>query len=92
MEIIAEKEYDPKISVIIPVYNIGAYLDICMESLERQTFKAFEVLLINDGSTDDSGERCRTWAENDGRIRELRRWDRVFSSGKIRTAGRWAAG
>ena len=71
MEINTEKEYDPKISVIIPVYNIGAYLDICMESLERQTFKAFEVLLINDGSTDDSGERCRTWAENDGRIRYI---------------------
>ena len=59
----------PEVSVILPVYNVGEYLDICMESLERQTFRDFEALLINDGSTDDSAVRCRVWAEKDGRIR-----------------------
>ena len=59
----------PEVSVILPVYNVGEYLDICMESLERQTFRDFEALLINDGSTDDSADRCRAWAEKDSRIR-----------------------
>ena len=58
----------PEVSVILPVYNVGEYLDICMESLERQTFRDFEALLINDGSTDDSAVRCRVWAEKDGRV------------------------
>ena len=40
-----------------------------MESLERQTFRDYEALLINDGSTDDSADRCRAWAEKDGRVR-----------------------
>ena len=59
----------PEISVILPVYNVGEYLDICMESLRRQTFGDFEALLINDGSTDGSAARCRAWAERDGRVR-----------------------
>ena len=63
----------PEVSVILPVYNVGEYLDICMESLERQTFRDFEALLINDGSTDDSAVRCRVWAEKDGRKTEAGR-------------------
>ena len=59
----------PLISVIVPVYNVGAYLDICLESIGRQTYRDLEILLINDGSTDDSGERCRLWADKDDRIR-----------------------
>ena len=64
-----ENSYSPEISVILPVYNVGSYLDVCMESLEKQTFRDFEILLINDGSTDDSGDRCRRWTETDKRIR-----------------------
>ena len=59
----------PEVSVILPVYNVGEYLDVCMESLKRQTFRDYEALLINDGSTDDSADRCRAWAEKDGRVR-----------------------
>ena len=59
----------PKISVILPVYNVGEYLDPCMRSLQAQTFADFEALLINDGSTDGSGERCARWARTDPRIR-----------------------
>ena len=59
----------PAISVIVPVYNIGAYLEECMESLARQTFADFEVLLINDGSTDDSPLRCLAWAGKEKRVR-----------------------
>ena len=62
-------ERSPEISVILPVYNVGEYLEPCMESLEAQTFPDMEILLINDGSTDDSPERCRRWAERDRRVR-----------------------
>ncbi len=68
-ELMKNRSRSPEISVILPVYNVGEYLDVCMESLEEQTFRDFEILLINDGSTDDSPERCRSWAAKDGRIR-----------------------
>ena len=47
-----------KISVIVPVYNVEAYLERCVESILKQTYTNFELLLINDGSTDKSGELC----------------------------------
>ncbi len=59
----------PKISVIIPVYNVEKYLDRCLTSLINQTFTDFEVLLVDDGSTDGSGVICDAWAEKDSRFR-----------------------
>ena len=59
----------PEVSIIVPVYNVEEYLDTCMESLCGQSFKDFEILLIDDGSSDNSAERCRAWAEKNGRIR-----------------------
>ena len=52
------------ISIIVPVYNVQDYLHYAMESLIRQTYKNFEVILVNDGSTDNSGELCNWYAEN----------------------------
>ena len=46
------------ISIIIPVYNVEAYLEECVESVLAQTFKDVEILLIDDGSTDTSGYLC----------------------------------
>lgn len=60
-----------KVSVIIPVYNVEQYLDRCMESVVSQSFKDMEILLINDGSTDNSGAVCRKWSERDSRIRYM---------------------
>ena len=57
------------ISIIIPVYNVSEWLDQCLESVVNQTFSDFEVILIDDGSTDGSGQKCREWAEKDCRIR-----------------------
>ncbi len=57
------------ISVIVPVYNVEKYLDTCMESLVGQTYEDFEIVIIDDGSTDDSAMICDKWAEKDRRIR-----------------------
>ena len=57
------------ISVIVPVYNIEKYIEKCIQSVLAQTYPDFELLLINDGSTDTSGTICQKWAEKDMRIR-----------------------
>ena len=59
----------PEISVIIPVFNVEAYLPMCIESVLSQTFKNLEVILIDDGSTDTSGQICDNYAMRDSRIR-----------------------
>ena len=46
------------ISVIVPVYNVYDWLDQCMQSIVDQTFRDFEIILINDGSTDESDKKC----------------------------------
>lgn len=59
----------PLISVIIPIYNVYDYLEECLDSLCRQTYKNIEVILVDDGSTDKSNELCRAYLEKDGRFR-----------------------
>lgn len=56
------------ISVIVPVYNVGKLLSRCIESVLMQSFSDFELLLIDDGSTDQSGKICDEYAEKDNRI------------------------
>ena len=58
-----------KISVIVPVYNVEAYLEECLEHVINQTFKDIEVICINDGSTDRSPDILNEFAQDDGRIR-----------------------
>lgn len=58
----------PKISVIVPVYNVEKYLRRCIDSILAQTFADFELLLIDDGSKDSSGAICDEYAEKDNRI------------------------
>ena len=57
------------ISVIIPVYNVEEYLHYAIESLEKQTYKNFEIILVNDGSTDDSGKLCDDYSEKYSNVR-----------------------
>lgn len=59
----------PLVTVIVPVYNVKKYLTCCLESIIQQTYKNLEIIIINDGSTDGSGEICRQYAERDARIR-----------------------
>lgn len=59
----------PKLSIIIPCYNIEPHISKCVESILYQTFQDFELLLINDGSTDNTLEVCREYEEKDSRIK-----------------------
>lgn len=56
------------ISVIVPIYNVEKYLRTCLNSLLEQTYENFEVLMINDGSTDGSAAICQEYAERDSRF------------------------
>ena len=59
------------ISLIIPVYNVELYLSQCLDSILNQTYSDFEVILINDGSKDNSGNICDKYAEVDSRVRVI---------------------
>lgn len=59
---------NPFLSVIVPVYNVEPYLTQCLDSILSQTFADFEVILVDDGSTDGSGALCDSYAEKDGRF------------------------
>ncbi len=60
---------EPKVSVIVPVYNVAPYLSECLESLVNQTYRNLEIIVVNDGSTDDSPVICEQWRERDSRIK-----------------------
>lgn len=57
------------ISVVIPIYNVSPYLRLCLESIENQTYPHFEVLLVNDGSRDNSKDICQEFIHKDERFR-----------------------
>lgn len=59
---------EPLISVIVPIYNVEKYLDRCIESIVNQTYKNLEIILVDDGSPDNSPKMCDDWAKKDRRI------------------------
>lgn len=61
----------PEISVIVPIYNVEEYVRECIESILNQTFKEFELLLVNDGSTDNSPQICKYYEELDSRVKVI---------------------
>ena len=60
-----------KISVIIPVYNVEKYLKNCLDSIVNQDYQNLEIILVNDGSTDNSSEICANYADHDSRIKYI---------------------
>jgi glycosyltransferase involved in cell wall biosynthesis len=85
----------PVISVIVPVYNVEQYLCKCLDSILDQTFTDFELLLIDDGSPDRSGQICDEYAQKDSRIRVFHKENGGVSSarnlGLDNAKGKWIA-
>lgn len=83
----------PQVSVIVPVYNQERYLEECISSIRRQTLAEWECLIINDGSSDSSGEIARRFLEADSRIRYFEQENGGVSSarnlGMQRASGRY---
>ncbi len=73
---------EPLISVIVPVYNVSGYLDRCMQSLVKQTYQNLEIILVDDGSTDNSGDLCDQWAGRDSRIQVIHRKNNGLSQAR----------
>ncbi len=81
-EEIKEVDKSPTVSVIVPVYKAEKYLGKCVDSILAQTFKDFEVLLVDDGSPDKSGEICDEYARKDPRVRVFHKENGGVSSAR----------
>lgn len=71
-----------KVSIIVPVYNNEKYLHICIESILNQIYKNIEIILINDGSTDQSGEICDEYAKVYNRVKVIHQENRGVSAAR----------
>ena len=85
----------PKISVVVPVYNVEKYIRECIDSLLNQSFSDFELILVDDGSTDFSGNICDSYKEQDARIKVFHKKNGGVSSarnlGIEKSVGIWIA-
>ncbi len=83
----------PKVSIVVPVYNVKDYLEKCVDSILSQTQRDFELLLIDDGSKDGSGELCDALSEKDSRIRVIHQENRGLggarNTGIEAASGQW---
>lgn len=70
-----------KLSIIVPVYNVEKWLSLCIESILKQTFKNWELILVDDGSPDKSGAICDEYAAKDSRIKVIHK-----ANGGVNTA------
>lgn len=64
---------EPKVSVVIPMYNVEKYLDTCVQSVRKQTLQNIEIILVDDGSPDRCGDMAEEYAKQDLRIRVVHR-------------------
>ncbi len=70
------------ISIIVPVYNVERYLSQCIDSIINQTYKKLEIILVNDGSTDNSGEICDEYVKKDCRVKVIHKKNGGISSAR----------
>ena len=70
------------ISVIIPVYNSEKFLNRCVDSVLKQSYKELDIILIDDGSSDKSGEMCDQYAQMDKRVRVIHQKNRGVSAAR----------
>ena len=59
---------EDKVSIIVPIFNVEQWLDECVQSIVMQTYKNIEIVLVDDGSTDNSGNICEEWKVKDKRV------------------------
>ena len=74
---------DILVSVILPVYNTDKYLNGALESLTNQTFHDFELILVDDGSTDQTASICDEWASKDRRIKVIHQNNQGVSAARV---------
>ena len=70
------------VSVIVPVYNVAPYLEQCLDSIVNQTYHNLEIILVDDGSTDESGTICDRYAEQDSRIQVVHQKNKGLSGAR----------
>ena len=73
----------PKVSIIVPVYNVEQYLNRCVESLVRQTFTDIEIILVDDGSPDNSPQLCDILAKKYQMVRVIHKINGGLSSARL---------
>jgi len=89
---LCDTKYAVAITVIVPVYNTSFYLEKCLDSILAQTFKSFEVVCVDDASTDDSWAKLKAYAAQDGRIRIVQHEKNLGLGGARNTALKLARG
>lgn len=72
----------PLVSIIVPVYKVEKYLNCCLDSIINQTYKHLEIILINDGSPDNSLQICKSYAEKDSRIKVINQENKGLASAR----------
>ena len=73
---------DALVSVIVPVYNVEQFLERCINSIQQQTYRHLEIILVDDGSPDSCGEICDAYARSDSRIRVIHKKNGGLSSAR----------
>ena len=76
------KKLNPKVSIIVPVYNTADYLSACLDSLLAQTYENLEIIIIDDGSTDNSPAIIESYAKKDSRIKTIRQKNQGLSGAR----------
>lgn len=71
-----------KVSLILPVYNVEKYLPQCLDSIQKQSYKNMEIIIVNDGSTDGSGQICETFSKRDTRVKYIQKKNGGLSSAR----------
>ena len=73
----------PKVSIIVPIYNVERFLDRCMDSLLNQTLKDIEIIMVDDGSPDNCPQMCDEYAKNDSRVKVIQKKCRIGNGSKF---------
>ncbi|WP_413307844.1 glycosyltransferase [Bacillus sp. 1P10SD] len=76
------KSNNPKISIVVPIYNVERYLPACLDTILEQPFSDFELILVNDGSTDNCLDICNEYSLKDDRINVVNKKNGGLSSAR----------